>query len=259
MVGYGLVAELPDAGYVVPRGVMVFHGNPSIGPEPDGRGVWAELRHGHGNGFTSNGVRNSISDRFGPELGFAAELRRRHPTENIAIIKYARGGTSLAPLKVATSWATTEGIGQLAHARATISHALADRDVDDDGAVDTLVPAGIAWMQGESDAHATEEIAYQYEGHLRATIAALRDALGRRDLPVVIVQISDSGRDAADGKVWDHAAIVQRAQAAFVEHDPRASLVVTQHLGYSDPMHYDTRSYLVLGADLAAAMERLQD
>jgi iduronate 2-sulfatase len=86
----------------------------------------------------------------------------------------------------------------------------------------------------------------------------IRAAFRVDDLPVVIGQISDSGRDA-DGKVWDHGEIVRAAQAAFVAEDGAAALVTTtDQYGYSDTWHYDSAGFLDLGRSFAEAMFRLQ-
>jgi len=255
MEGYGNVAELPVTARGLQPGVMIFHGNSSDDPEvADGRGRWVALRPGHGAGFTSDGDENRYSERFGPELAFASELRRLDPTANIAIVKYARGGTSLARLDLEPGWARSSVLTQLDHTIAAIERARSVRDIDHDGAPDTLVAAGIVWMQGESDANQTEAIARAYGTNLRATMTQLRKTLGRDDLPLVIGRISDSRRDSARGRVWKFGDLVRHAQEAFVASDPNAALVDTDHYGYSDALHYDTAGYLDLGAQFARAM-----
>jgi hypothetical protein len=67
--------------------------------------------------------------------------------------------------------------------------------IANDGEADTLIPAGIVWMQGESDAALNAEIAERYEANLKRLMDLIRAALRSDDLPVVIGRISDSGRD----------------------------------------------------------------
>lgn len=265
MDGFGYVDDLPAELRSPIPGVMIFHGNSSAdGTEPDGRGLWTQLRPGHGVGFSSDGLTNSYSNRFGVELTFAAHMRQLDADANIAVIKYSRGGTSIDAEAAGRFGAWDPdydegtGINQYDHFLATIQQATAVSDIDGDGRADRLVPAGIVWMQGESDGAYTEAIALRYEDNLKQLIDLIRAALRVDDLPVVIGRISDSGQDE-DGTVWDHGPIVRAAQAAFVENDTRAALVAsTDSYGYSDPWHYDSEGYLDLGHRFAEALMELE-
>jgi hypothetical protein len=270
MDGYGRTEELPEN---LPEnlraslaGVMIFHGNPAPdGGELGGQGVWAELRPGHGAGFQSDGVANTYSERFGVELTFAQRLRELDPDARIALIKYSRGGTSIDSAAAGEfgcwepDYGGRNGINQYDHFLAAVRAALAAADIDGNGEPDVLVPAGIVWMQGESDAAFTEEVAARYERNLKRLMDLIRAALRADDLPVVIGRISDSGQ-AADGAVWDHASIVRAAQAAFVARDGAAALVsATDEYAYSDPWHYDSAGFLDLGRRFAEALFLMQD
>ena len=280
MDGFGTVADLPDELNAPVEGVYIFHGNPSLlsspAAEPDpaaGRGLWAEVRPGHGWGFSSVGVTNTYGPRFGVELTFARTMRELHPDRNIAIIKYSVGGTSISALTNSASggpgcWATTatnpplEGkeTNQFDHFLATLRHAFAARDVDGDGVEDTLIPAGIVWMQGESDS-GTPDIAGAYERNLADLMELLRAAMHADDLAVAIGRISDSGTQPAageDGVIWTYGETIRAAQAAYCDADPHATLVTsTDAYGYSDPYHYDTAGYIDLGAKFAEALHAL--
>ncbi|MCA9055610.1 MAG: hypothetical protein KDA75_17335, partial [Planctomycetaceae bacterium] len=97
MDGYGFVNELPDNQQGAVEDVYIFHGNQAPDGVPvDGRGLWTPLRPGHGVGFQSDGSSNTYSHRFGVELSFARRIREAHPERPVAIIKYSRGGTSIA-------------------------------------------------------------------------------------------------------------------------------------------------------------------
>lgn len=265
MDGYGYVAELPQGLKAPVPGVMIFHGNTA--PDDtlvDGRGIWTELRPGHGVGFTSDGTTNSYSERFGVELTFARTIQRLLPDKHIALIKYSRGGTSIDTAAAGNfgcwdpDYRGQNGVNQYDHFLATIRHATTIRDIDGDGEADRLIPAGIVWMQGESDAAFTADIAWHYRAHLTRLMDLIRAALRIDDLPVVVGRISDSGRDD-DGLVWDYGYIVRAAESAFVQHDARAALVTsTDTYGYSDTWHYDTPGYIDLGQQFARAMVRLQ-
>ena len=200
-------------------------------------------------------------------------LQSRHPDRKIALIKYSRGGTAISSASEAASveyfgcWASTDSNlplpgkehNQFDHFLTTLRNAFAARDIDGDGEDDTLIPAGIVWMQGESDA-AEEAVALAYESNLTELMNSVRAALRVDDLPVVIGRISDSGQGPeGDGTVWTHGDIVRGAQARFCERDGHAALVTsTDEYGYSDPYHYDTEGFLDLGDRFAEAMAKLE-
>ena len=86
MDGFGYVKDLQGQNAEPVKGVMMFHGNQGLDCQPEsGQGLWAELRPGNGTGFTSDGMKNTYSDRFGVELSFARRLRELDPDSNIAI------------------------------------------------------------------------------------------------------------------------------------------------------------------------------
>ncbi|HBL11849.1 MAG TPA: hypothetical protein DD379_10650 [Cyanobacteria bacterium UBA11162] len=264
MEGYGYIRDLPEELNKPLKGVMIYQGNSAAdGATIDGRGIWAELKPGHGTGFRSNDQTNFYSNRFGVELSFAQRLLALEPNSNIAIIKYSRGGTSLDSAAAGKfgSWEPDynngNGINQYDHFLATVKNAMSVDDIDGDGESDVLVPAGIVWMQGESDAAYTLEIAERYEANLKRLMDLLRAAFRTDDLPVVIGQISDSGQDE-DGKVWTYGEVVRNAQAEFVQKDGYAALVtVTDNYSYSDPWHYNSEGYLDLGERFAEEIVRL--
>jgi hypothetical protein len=131
-------------------------------------------------------------------------------------------------------------------------------DIDGDGKADILVPAGIAWMQGEADASFTEEIAGRYYANLKRLMDLIRASLHSDDLPVVIGKISDSWNDSTDGKVWDHGELVQYAQEKYARRDGHAAIVrTTRYYKYSDPWHYDSEGYLDLGIRFAESLYEL--
>jgi hypothetical protein len=269
MVGFGFNKDLPEELRRPVPGVFIFHGNTCPDGEPvDGRGVWSRLEPGHGVGFRSDGRVNVCSDRFGCELALGRRLAELEPGAGVALIKYSREGTSI-DLGAAGTWGCWDpdyaggegegkGINQYDHFLATLRNAFAARDIDGDGEPDTLIPAGIVWMQGESDAaRGGEETARRYEANLKRLMDLVRAALRVDDLPVVIGRISDSGNGGKP--MWRHGDIVRAAQAAFCGKDPAAALVTrTDAYLYSDPWHYDSAGYLDLGREFAEALVKLR-
>ncbi len=265
MEGYGYCSELPDSLNNSFDDILIFHGNSSKdGEEPDGRGIWAPLKPGHGGGFSSDGIQNNYSDRFGCELSFGLKMQALNPGSKIAVLKYARGGTSIDEEAAANfgSWDPQfidgEGVNQYDHFLAAVKNALSVRDINGDGKEDRLVPSGIIWMQGESDAAFTEEIAARYYDNLSELMKLIREALGNPDIPIVIGRISDSGNDPS-GTVWEYGDVVRQAQYDFAESNPNAAIVTTtDDYSYSDPWHYDSEAYIDLGQAFALALDSLR-
>ena len=266
MEGHGKNIDLPDAFKKGFNNVWIFQGNPVPDENQNGGlGRWDILTPGHGAGFSSDGINNKLANKFGIELSFAKKIQELYPNEKIALIKYSRGGSSLDSIAAREygSWEMdyrgTNGINQLDHYFATINEALKTRDIDNDGKEDLLIPCGIIWMQGESDATITEEIAYRYYSNLKRLMDIIRASLHKDDLAVVIGKISDSGQ-TKDGKVWKYGELVQYAQEKYVTTDKNAAVVRdTKYYNYSDPWHYDSEGYLDLGEKFAEAVYLLNN
>ena len=264
MDGQGYVSELSAELNAPVPGVMIFNSQQSLDNAPvNGKGLWSVLQPGNGTDFQSDGVTNQYGKRFGVELTFARELQKLEPDANIAIIKYSRGGSSIDTAAAGRfgcwdpDFSKGNGVNQYDHFLATLRNALSVQDIDGDGEADTLIPAGIIWMQGESDA-CWQEPAQMYEQNLKRLMDLIRAALRVDDLPVVIGRISDSGNDS-DGKVWDFGDVVRKAQADFCASDACAALVTTtDNYGYSDTWHYDSAGYIDLGRQFARAVMKLQ-
>lgn len=264
MEGYGFSEELPEGASGHSRNVMIFMGQAALDNDASaGAGVWQTLQPGFGTGFRTDGVSNTLSDRFGPELYFGRTMAQRDPSANIAIVKYALGGSGLAEGVGFGNWhpdfSEGEGINQYDHALKTLQNALGVPDIDGDGFADRLVPAGIVWMQGEADAYDSQAAADDYRANIERLMNLLRAALRVDDLPVVVGKVTDSGM-SDDGTVMDFINTVQEAQQDFVSHDPCATFVkVTDSFGYlEDGWHYNTDGFVRLGVAFADAMIALE-
>ncbi|MEO0575556.1 MAG: sialate O-acetylesterase [Pseudomonadota bacterium] len=263
MDGFGYNSELPDVYQGELDRVVIYRGQ----SEPDqsalgGAGHWQVLQPGFGFEFATDGVASSLSNRFGPEVTFGHRIAALNPQSKIAIVKYSRGGT---PLYVHGSgygtWSPeVPGNNQYDFALRALHESTTLSDIDGDGIDDILIPSGIIWMQGEADAFDSVDAAQAYEANLSRMMDLFRAALGVDDLPVVIGQITDSGR-ADDGKVMDWSDDVRAAQQRYTSNDSCAALVtVTNEFEYpdSDDWHYSSDGYIRLGtafADAVAALE----
>lgn len=264
MTGFGYSKDLPNDLKKSLKDVYIFEGNPVPDEEKDGGvGKWEILQPGHGVGFTSDGKKNMLSERFGIELSFAKKLKELYPNEKIAIIKYARNGSSLDSLS-AREWGSWEpdyssngGINQFDNFLTTLRNAYSDADIDDNGIPDNLIPSGIVWMQGESDAH-LDDAAHAYFDNLGRLMNLMYAAFRTDDIPVVIGKISDSGNNDV-GKVWKFGELVQHAQEKYASKNKNVAIIrSTKSYEYTDPHHYNSEGYLDLGEKFAEAIFKLQ-
>ena len=259
MDGYGYTKDLPDDLNTKFQNVYIFHGNPAIDNGPNGgQGIWKPLEPGHGVGFTSDGKSNTLSDRFGIELSFAKRLGELYPGQKIALIKYSVGGTSIDSMaSYAGCWEPDfSGVNQYDNFLTTLKNAFDIEDIDGNDKKDKLIPMGIIWMQGESDA-VIELAAQNYQYQLKRLMQLQRAAFLKNDLAVVVGKITDSGKNDT-GKVWEYLEIVQEAQETFAKQDRNAAIVSsTETYNYSDPWHYDSKGFVDLGKQFADAVYQL--
>lgn len=264
MNGFGYNKDLPNDLKTF-KDVYVFQGN-SV-PDGDlngGIGKWDVLKPGNGTGFKTDGKTNILSNRFGLELSFAKRMKELFPNDKIALIKYAREGTSIDSIARAdfgcwdADFHGKNGINQYDNFLKTVKNALSETDIDGNGKKDEIIPSGILWMQGEGDASYDEAIANRYYSHVKTLMNQMRAALLTDDLPVVIGKISDSGKNEK-GRVWNTGELVQYAQEKFVETDKNAAIVrSTKKYNYgNDPWHYDSSGYIDLGKNFAEEIFKL--
>jgi hypothetical protein len=198
------------------------------------------------------------SQEFGPEVTFGysmAQYYASQPNTEVAIIKYAVGGTNLYSQWAAGGTATeaSDGPDYVAFQN-TVNTALAAIKSANPGA--TVVIAGMDWMQGESDAvinsGVDESLAYQT--NLTNFIDDVRLTYGA-DLPFVIGELSvnQTGTGAAQQR-----ANVMAAQVAVSKALPDVGIVNTNSFPLnSDNLHFSTVGQEDLGDGFATQMEAL--
>ncbi len=258
MTGYGYVSELPKEYKHNFKNIMIFEGSSRLDYEEDlGLGIWAILKPGHGVGFESDGISNHYSDRFGLELSFGKMIQELSENKNIAIIKYSRNGSSIDASSAGSfgcwepNFSDSNRINQYDHFLATVRNAYSVNDIDGDGEDDILIPSGIIWMQGESDAANTYEVAKKYSKNLHRLINLIRAAFRNDNIPVAIGRITDSQKKMKN-KIWKYGDIIRNEQELFVNTDHNSILVKsTDNYSYSDKWHYDSDAYIDLGNSFA--------
>lgn len=114
--------------------------------------------------------------------------------------------------------------------------------------------AGLAWYQGESDAH--EQGCPRYSERMTALIACVREDCGDAQLPVVMVQLGRVTNWAPSGAVWWNS--IQEQQRGLPDQIERLAVVPAVDLGLDDCIHISGRDQQRLGRRLAQAMEALR-
>lgn len=261
MDGYGLVSELPEELKEAQANTWIYNPNRREDQaELDDRGFWEVLKPGHGTGYSTDGIRGLYSAHFGIELTFAKKMKELAPDRNICLFKYAKGGSSIHP-DAAGDWGCWDPdfrrgnrINQWRHfefhyrrAMQLLGKCLAENEV--------IVPAGILWLQGESDASHPIKIALTYHRNLERLLARMRQLTGNPDLPVVIARITESNLGENGSPVLSHARIVQKAQKIVAETNANMTYIEPPDwIGWSDPWHYDSKTYMELGRRFAEVM-----
>jgi hypothetical protein len=202
-----------------PQGVPIFH-----------NGRW----HGLQPGLTDA----NHPGLFGPEITFGRDVAEALAGENVALVKYAWGGTNLA-----IDWnPDTPGAHYSAFLNA-VQQALGNVGPD-------YLPeiAGMIWMQGESDTGILER-AENYEANLTNFIQSVRTDLDAPDMPFVIGQILDY-------PTYTYSDLVRAAQENVAAADRMVALVRTDDLPVipNNANHYNAAGQMELGSRFATAV-----
>lgn len=234
MDGRGKAADLkPDQREVA--NAIIFYRNP-----PASSDGWRPLTPGYS---VAPGYKGPIpSPTFGPEIGFAMEMRLDRPGEPIALIKGSKGGTSLAKDWKPGKAGEPDTQGPCYRNFIETIH-LACKDLDSRG--DTYTLRGVLWHQGEDDVRSTAE---QYQQMLTQFIARIREDVKQPDLPFVIGEVYDNGKR-------DTVRAAQRATPSAVPHTAFVSADGLKTWDHGT--HFDAESQLTMGSRFADAMAKL--
>lgn len=179
---------------------------------------------------------------FGPEVGFAQRFLEWMGLDELWLIKYAVGGSSLL------AWQKRWSAKRAAIADDADKGALYPRlmrhvkQVTQDEAVD---PLACLWMQGENDSR-YQRASAAYQRNLTELIADMRQDLAQPRMQFVI------GLANPAPVQFTHLPTVRAAQKQVAQTLPHVSLVDTAGLTrYEDNIHYDTAGQLELGRRFA--------
>ncbi len=236
--GMGDAASLPPELATPLDHVLFFHGISDVTLPTN---TWIALQ-------TGSGYRNG----FGPELLCGRTLHQRVGSSGsqIALIKYAKGGTSLSSDWYPGGNASTVGDGpQYVIFQNTVASARGALAAQYPAAVITI--EGMIWQHGERDAVIGTHTAYQT--NLTKFIADVRATYGST-LPFVIGQLSSGQTSLNPARVQ----VIKTAQATVAAADSRNGLVVTDDLAIRpDALHFDTAGQLALGERFATTLLNL--
>jgi hypothetical protein len=235
-----------------------------VAPRADVRCAWAGMKTGPlapRYGFRS--------DSFGPELLFGHVLGDALE-EPVLLVKSGVGGTTLfkdwrPPSTVARAGGE---VGPLYADMMRFFRAVLD-NLDDqcpEWSGRGFEIAGFVWFQGENDTCGKADKSDPasgywnfYEENLRDLIADVRAGVGVADLPILIIQINDSGcweaqRFQVNGETVrvPSGPVVRAAQRKVAETTPGCAWIET--LDLNDGYHYDSPSHVVIGRRAGKAM-----
>ncbi|MEI8207489.1 MAG: sialate O-acetylesterase, partial [Kiritimatiellales bacterium] len=205
------------------------------------------------------------TNAFGPEIGFAHDLAKLADNGQIAIIKYAVGGTGIArardysdiipnvgPNDAGNNWhppSNGQDAGKLyQQLMRETEHALSA--LKSDGRTYEL--SAFLWMQGEREAVISPKMAGDYETLLKSLIRSIRTDLKTPALPFVIGEVNSH--------TWKYGDIVRKAQDTVCKEDGNAVLVKTTDLsrkGSGGVTHFDADGMIELGSRFATAVNQL--
>lgn len=178
---------------------------------------------------------------FGPEISLGRTLADAFPQRNIAIVKYAHGGSNLH-----SNWDSSG-------ARYTtfldvVSDAL--DEITASGATYSL--KGFAWIQGESDTSTTNSA--NYATNLTDLISRIRaDVFGGEQAQVVVSRLSVNQYDSLGAGV----NAVRAAQVSVAENDEAVEWVDTDGVEFSTynistPIHFDAEGVIEVGKSIGS-------
>ena len=203
-------------------------------------------RHDSGGQFTTlQGVKMQIvvgdpvlTDRFGPEIGFARKIKELDSSFNLAVVKISFGNSLLVDwLKGATlDWGDAYNQRLVAGVNSALS-VISNRG-------DTPVIQGMVWAQGETDAADFNNHANFYGTRLGQFLTDFRADINVPNMPFMAIEL---GSNLAAGEAFRSAFLDK--QNDYLVTDANAVLVSTSGLTYdpSDRTHWLASEMIEIG------------
>lgn len=235
MDGRGKAAKLSNEQREPSSDNIIFYRNP-----PHSSETWKALEPGYS---IAPGYKGKLpSPTFGPEIGFAESMTKKHPRTKFAFIKGSKGGSSLRKDWHPGEAGKPETQGpRYRYFIETIT--TARKQLKEAG--HSFQFKGLLWHQGESDSKSSKEV---YQGRLETFIERIREDIGVSDLPVVVGEVFDNGKRDTVRKALQNVG-TSYSNCGLVTCEG----TVTWDAG----THFDAPSQLLLGSRYAEAMTKL--
>lgn len=184
---------------------------------------------------------------FGPnnvhasEITFAERTRDALEHERFAIIKFARGGTSLG-----AHWLPGSDAGIYRESIDFINGAV--DQLESQGHI--VEPAALIWIHGSGDAHHLSS-AEVYDEQLALLIGSFRDDLGAPDLPILFNQYHEDS-------LRDNTEALRASQARFTSSEANSVMINIDDLELGDSVHWARETHLEAGYRFADAFVDLE-
>ncbi|MGM0505844.1 MAG: sialate O-acetylesterase [Bacteroidota bacterium] len=263
MDGLGWTSDLPESLRGIQPERWIYSPNRRKDGEPGDRFTqWHSLKPGFGSGVSHNRWGLRLSDRFGVELSFSSRMRELRPEMPLALLKVAKGGSSLHP-EPPTDWGTWDPDlsdhdvrNQFTYLMEAIARSASIPLPEKNQRVASR-PSLFIWIQGESDAAFGKRYANEYKERLRRFLKRVRALAEDDTLSILLVELSTEGQlpDGSPSQPW--ASVINEAQQQLTDEDPdvhRIRLPESHHL--QDPWHYDSATLLELGERLADVADK---
>ena len=183
-----------------------------------------------------------LTDRFGPEIGFARKMAELDASFNLSVVKISFGNSVMA------DWLKAGG--------GAFGNAYTDRLISGlntaiglvTAAGDTPVVRGLVWLQGESDAFDSANHGQHYEQRLGQFLSDFRTDISVPTLPFLEVELNNGLATSEANR-----NLLRQEQLNYVASDANAVLVSVDglNLSASDSRHYEAAEMLVLGERIA--------
>ncbi len=211
-------------------------------------------------GFVRPGATQMPPGGFGPEVTLAHDLAPfidEHPGNQLAIIKYAKGGTNLYTDWKAGGNSTTTGDGpQYVTFQSVVHNGLAKLAAVYPNAVIHI--AGMIWVQGESDIDGGATMVNAYGSNLTTFISDVRQTFGS-SIPFFFSRISAQQTVYSNPSDPDYPnyLTLRSQQQSVAANVARAYMIDTDSSSFtmnSDFLHFNTGGQQVMGSTFATTI-----